>query len=239
MNRKSFLAVTILTAAVVSASIYVVQHQNQNLYYQQSTDPIIYGHPLHRYIGAYVHENFNHLVKKEKIPLRDIRFNRKENIHKLLQGQRSVFSDPWKSLETAAFYKSLESSSIKSLTHYMAEGRKPAWFFNAELALRGNFPRGEENTDQEETGLSEVTAFLPGMSEHFCKTFGRRKIPKLRSEQGRFYQSKMINDGVDDYAAPNEPVQYLDIQDDSIGGEGCFESYDGREFVYFYVLQNR
>jgi hypothetical protein len=100
---------------------------------------------------------------------------------------------------------------------------------NAEFKIKGIAP-GDNHR--------QIIAFLRGLNEESCRElnvefFGSPQIPQLTHDQRHLYSSNMVSLQDGDYIPLKE--EPTDIASEALVGQtnGCFESHDGGEYVYF------
>ncbi len=114
---------------------------------------------------------------------------------------------------------------------YMEHGKKTRWFHNAEFMVAG--------VGYKEKIMPEILAFLVGLNKDYCEGVNQQHeiegIPRLNSDQSQYYTKSMVDDGKTDYQFPVEPRE---LDNPALKGkyEGCFQSYDGQNYVGFTIL---
>ena len=109
----------------------------------------------------------------------------------------------------------------------MKSREKGDWVYNSDLRTRNQ-------EDGEPLKLSLI-AYLIGVTEIVCKVENdEESIPRLKSDQSNFYSKNMVGN----YVVPSE-IRLLDHPDLVNHQHGCFQSYDGNNYVFYSVLFER
>lgn len=218
-----FFLVTISFVVILNAE---ASDDKKNLVRQNSRSALKgFSNPVPRYMDI-VEANLKNLIENERVLPENIRFNEAEDAHLLGKNQRSPFIDPKFTYKLTPLFELWDSSSFDD---FVESGRKAKWYFNAELEIWDTTPK-ENGEPSMRKKIGDITAFLPGMKAEHCKAGPKTK---LRSEQQQLYKSNMVATSNGDYLIKENPPK-LDVEE--VRREGCLESFDGTELIYYKVL---
>lgn len=147
----------------------------------------------------------------------DLRFDLPENLTHIKNKENQVFDSDGGG-----------SSYAQAPAEVMMNGQSGDWIFNMELAL----PKiGGDDAD--------LVAYLPGLAKTVCERINKElginmPVPRLQYDQAALYTKPMVTG----YVLP-EKIQVL--ASDRLNGQpfGCFESFDGKNYIYYHVLVER
>lgn len=129
----------------------------------------------------------------------------------------------------AVFAREVGGATYASaLADVMANGQAGSWLYNMTLSLPGI---GTNDPD--------LVAYLPGIGRSVCEKVNQQLgfsvlLPKLQSDQSALYTQNMVGG----YKIPAQ-IRLLDAPSLQAQPFGCFESYDGKSFIYYHTLVER
>lgn len=121
------------------------------------------------------------------------------------------------------------------------------WYFNADLIIPGLEKYEKSFSNQASPEKSDIVGFLVGVDENICKDTNQRLdyvdaspingIPKLKYDQSSYYTKQLKYFGEQqDYQYPTSSPPTIANEDFYGKPFGCFESFEGDQFVYYQVL---
>jgi hypothetical protein len=159
----------------------------------------------------------------------EIRFNRPDN---------DEFDD-LDSTDIGVFHpKGGGASYIAAPEDVMADGQPGDWVFNAAMEVPDIGLSGE--------GGNDIIAYLVGLRKSICAKINEEygigaTIPELDGSHSAEYETRMYDDGSNDYIIPEEDVPDIDDGSGAFDGQpfGCFQDGGGGDYVYYHVVLER
>ena len=120
----------------------------------------------------------------------------------------------------------------------MVDGQPGDWIFNAEMEVPDIGLSGP--------GGNDIIAYLVGLKKSICLKINEEygigaTIPELEGGHSAEYETRMFDDGSDDYEIPEIDVPDIDDGAGSFDGQpfGCFQDGGGGDYVYYHVILER
>ncbi len=162
-----------------------------------------------------------YMLQKKGVRVDQLRFNPPTLFHALDATKYGVFHEDGGGM----FY-------APAPPEFMQSGKEGEYRYNAELAIPDVYSE-----------YPDIVAYLIGVRRDLCEQMnadiGLYYIPRLESDQRNFYIKSMVDDGVNDYKFPRESRPVLANEAFNAKEQGCFQSYDGEDYVFFAVMKAR
>jgi len=159
----------------------------------------------------------------------EIRFNRPED---------DEFDD-LDSTDVGVFHPNGGGASyIAAPEDVMDDGDPGDWTFNAEMEV--------PDIGLSDEGGNDIIAYLVGLRKSICMKINEEygigaTIPKLDGGHAAEFETRMYDDGSNDYEIPEDDVPDIDDGGGSFDGQpfGCFQDGGGGDYVYYHVVLER
>jgi len=130
------------------------------------------------------------------------------------------------------------ASYIAAPEDVMVNKQAGDWIFNAEMEV--------PDIGLSEEGGNDIVAYLVGLRKSICTKINEEygigaKIPELNASHSVEYETRMYDDGSNDYEIPEEDVPDIDDGAGTFDGQpfGCFQDGGGGDYVYYHVVLER